>query len=48
VAELADPNAAVRLSTAVDKLVDLLSASKAAKKVLILDTHYPALPPGGR
>ncbi len=46
-AELADPDAAVRSSTSVDKLVDLLSASKATKKVLILDTHYPALS-GGR
>jgi uncharacterized caspase-like protein len=43
--EVTDDDAAVRSSMAVDKLIDVLSASKATRKVLILDTHYPALHP---
>jgi uncharacterized caspase-like protein len=43
--EMTDDDAAVRSSTAIDKLIAVLSASKATGKVLILDTHYPALHP---
>jgi uncharacterized caspase-like protein len=44
----ANKDSLLRSSTAVAGIVERMSLSKAARKILILDTHYPPLPAPGQ